>query len=219
MFVSFSKHCSWKVYKMFMNRSSKRTHSWALAKTVHELFINCSWTVRQNQSVTNFGKHGSWTFVWQTVYEGVHEQTGKQITLGFGVWISTPPDPMRSGVWVLSSLSMYTSIYLCIHMFAYLSIYLSISLSIYLSISTLISISLFLSLSFGFGSFLSLSLCLFPLLFHFLSLSLPLSLSFFLSIYLSIDLYFSSSDAIKSKEYICSPTPVRSHAALLRLTT
>ncbi len=39
---------SWTVYKLFMNNSSKRTFSSTLANIVHEQFINCLWTARQN---------------------------------------------------------------------------------------------------------------------------------------------------------------------------
>jgi hypothetical protein len=41
-------NCSWTIYKMFMNNLSKLTFSSALANTIHQQFINCSWTVRQN---------------------------------------------------------------------------------------------------------------------------------------------------------------------------
>ena len=80
-FLGFGKHCSRSIYKFFMNNSSKRIFFSVLANNVHEQFLNCSWTVCRNQSVTKFGKHCSWTLVLQTICQGVHEQTGKQITL------------------------------------------------------------------------------------------------------------------------------------------
>ncbi len=52
-------NCSWTIYKLFMNNSSKRTFSSTLANTVQEQFINCSWTVRQNVPILQ---------LWQTLF-------------------------------------------------------------------------------------------------------------------------------------------------------
>ena len=64
---------------------------------------HCTWTVRQNQSVTNFGKHCSWTHVWQTVYEGVHEQTGKHLTVRYGTVQYGTYCKNRHGSWLFES--------------------------------------------------------------------------------------------------------------------
>jgi hypothetical protein len=73
------------VHEQFVNslpNSLRKPFSHRLWQTQ---FMNSSWivcqTVCESKSVTDFGKHYSWTHVLQTVCEGVHEQTGKLITL------------------------------------------------------------------------------------------------------------------------------------------